>query len=122
MTRRAGRYRGRQWWLALPTLKPLLLQWQQAMTAMSLRLLRWLNWRCRCQTGVRSFVRREAQRAHQTDPLPRAGRHRQRTGRRRAQDSGFLSFLLQDAQKELQVEVSEGQWIDARPREKTPSW
>ncbi|MDQ9479480.1 2-oxoglutarate and iron-dependent oxygenase domain-containing protein, partial [Serratia marcescens] len=29
-----------QWPAALPTLKPLLLQWQQAMTAMSLRLLR----------------------------------------------------------------------------------
>ncbi len=53
-----------QWPAALPTLKPLLLQWQQAMT-------------------------------------------------------GFLSFLLQDEQKGLQVEVSEGRWIDAQPREDT---
>ncbi|VFS90156.1 2OG-Fe(II) oxygenase superfamily [Kluyvera cryocrescens] len=30
-------------------------------------------------------------------------------------DSGFLSFLLQDEQKGLQVEVSDGQWIDAKP-------
>ncbi len=37
---RAGRCRPNQWPAALPTLKPLLLQWQQAMTAMSLRLLR----------------------------------------------------------------------------------
>jgi isopenicillin N synthase-like dioxygenase len=28
-------------------------------------------------------------------------------------DSGFLSFLLQDEQKGLQVEVAPGQWIDA---------
>ncbi|MDQ7770408.1 isopenicillin N synthase family oxygenase, partial [Serratia nevei] len=34
-------------------------------------------------------------------------------------DSGFLSFLLQDEQKGLQVEVSEGRWIDAQPREDT---
>ena len=30
-------------------------------------------------------------------------------------DSGFLSFLLQDEQKGLQVEVAPGQWIDAVP-------
>ena len=30
-------------------------------------------------------------------------------------DSGFLSFLLQDDQQGLQVEVSDGQWIDAKP-------
>ncbi|UNA33991.1 hypothetical protein LOF13_01465 [Klebsiella pneumoniae subsp. pneumoniae] len=30
-------------------------------------------------------------------------------------DSGFLSFLLQDEQKGLQVEVAPGEWIDAVP-------
>ena len=30
-------------------------------------------------------------------------------------DSGFLSFLLQDEQKGLQVEVSPDRWIDATP-------
>ena len=34
-------------------------------------------------------------------------------------DSGFLSFLLQDQQAGLQVEVEEGRWIDALPREHT---
>ena len=31
-------------------------------------------------------------------------------------DSGFLSFLLQDEQKGLQVEVAPDRWIDAAPR------
>ncbi|MBK0875627.1 isopenicillin N synthase family oxygenase, partial [Escherichia coli] len=30
-------------------------------------------------------------------------------------DSGFLSFLLQDEQKGLQVEVAPDHWIDATP-------
>ncbi|BCQ62345.1 hypothetical protein PBOI14_40950 [Pseudomonas sp. Boi14] len=34
-------------------------------------------------------------------------------------DSGFLSFLLQDQQAGLQVEVEEGRWIDAPPRDNT---
>ncbi|WP_283094110.1 2OG-Fe(II) oxygenase family protein [Pseudomonas sp. MWU12-2311] len=34
-------------------------------------------------------------------------------------DSGFLGFLLQDQQAGLQVEVEEGRWIDALPRDNT---
>lgn len=34
-------------------------------------------------------------------------------------DSGFLSFLLQDHQIGLQVEIEEGRWIDALPRDNT---
>jgi len=39
-----------QWPAQLPALKPLLLEWQQAMTGMSLRLLRGFARHCRCRS------------------------------------------------------------------------
>ena len=69
--------------------------------------------------GFRSLVRREAQRTHQTDSLPGAGRYRQRAGRRRAQGLRLSQLPAAGRAKGLQVEVSEGRWIDAQPREDT---
>ncbi|NWD89831.1 isopenicillin N synthase family oxygenase, partial [Pseudomonas sp. K5002] len=109
-----------QWPAALPELKPLLLAWQQAMTQMSLRLLR-------------AFAQALSLPENAFDPLYGAkpnehiklirypGRHAQqsRQGVGAHKDSGFLSFLLQDRQAGLQVEVEEGRWIDALPRPDT---
>ncbi|WP_409285552.1 isopenicillin N synthase family dioxygenase [Pseudomonas protegens] len=109
-----------QWPVQLPQLKPLLLEWQQAMTRMSLRLLR-------------AFAQALSLPEHAFDPLygerpnehiklirypgRAAGQSNQGVGAHK--DSGFLSFLLQDQQAGLQVEVEEDRWIDAPPRDNT---
>lgn len=109
-----------QWPQALPTLKPLLLQWQQAMTGMSLRLLQ-------------AFAQSLALGQEAFDPLygdkpnehiklmryPGQASDESNQGVGAHKDSGFLSFLLQDQQAGLQVEVEEGRWIDALPRANT---
>lgn len=109
-----------QWPEALPELKPLLLEWQQAMTAMSLRLLR-------------AFAQALSLPEHAFDQLygdtpnehikliryPGQAVDTSNQGVGAHKDSGFLSFLLQDQQAGLQVEVEEGRWIDALPRANT---
>ena len=109
-----------QWPEALPELKPLLLEWQQAMTAMSLRLLR-------------AFAQALSLPEHAFDQLygdtpnehikliryPGQAADASNQGVGAHKDSGFLSFLLQDQQAGLQVEVEEGRWIDALPRANT---
>ncbi|WP_413721989.1 isopenicillin N synthase family dioxygenase [Sodalis sp. RH24] len=105
-----------QWPAELPGLKPALLRWQAAMTAMSLRLLR-------------AFAEALSLPADAFDPLygDKPNEHiklirypaRNQTGSSQGvgahKDSGFLSFLLQDRQKGLQVEVEDGHWTDAAP-------
>ena len=120
-TPRWARLQGPNLWPAeLPQLKPLLLEWQQAMTAMSLRLLR-------------AFAQALSLPESAFDPLygdkpnehikliryPGRAPSESRQGVGAHKDSGFLSFLLQDQQAGLQVEVEEGRWIDALPREHT---
>ncbi|KMM78304.1 isopenicillin N synthase family dioxygenase [Pseudomonas deceptionensis] len=109
-----------QWPQTLPTLKPLLLQWQQAMTGMSLRLLQ-------------AFAQSLALGQEAFDPLygdkpnehiklmryPGQASDESNQGVGAHKDSGFLSFLLQDQQAGLQVEIEEGRWIDALPRANT---
>jgi isopenicillin N synthase-like dioxygenase len=109
-----------QWPHDLPDLKPTLLRWQHDMTAMSLRLLR-------------AFAEALSLPKHAFDILygDKPNEHiklihypgRDGTGSDQGvgahKDSGFLSFLLQDRQKGLQVEVEENQWVDAAPIEGT---
>lgn len=106
------------WPPALPQLRPVLLLWQQEMTAMALRLLR-------------AFAQALALPADAFDPLygdkpnehikliryPGRTENTSDQGVGAHKDSGFLSFLLQDRQRGLQVEVAPGQWIDAIPLE-----
>lgn len=106
-----------QWPATLPELKPLLLEWQEAMTRMSLRLLR-------------AFAQALSLRADAFDQLygdkpnehiklmryPGQSSESSHQGVGAHKDSGFLSFLLQDQQAGLQVEIEEGRWIDALPR------
>ncbi|ANS42087.1 isopenicillin N synthase family dioxygenase [Serratia inhibens] len=109
-----------QWPAALPELKPLLLQWQQAMTGMSLRLLR--AFALALSLPDQAFDTLYGEKPNEHIKLIRyPGREATASGQGVGahKDSGFLSFLLQDRQKGLQVEVSEGNWVDAEPREET---
>ncbi|CAI8819261.1 isopenicillin N synthase family dioxygenase [Pseudomonas serboccidentalis] len=109
-----------QWPQALPQLKPLLLDWQQAMTRMSLRLLR--AFAEALSLPADAFDRLYGDKPNEHIKLMRypgqssAASHQ---GVGAHKDSGFLSFLLQDQQAGLQVEVEEGRWIDALPRDNT---
>lgn len=107
-----------QWPEALPHLKPLLLEWQQAMTAMSLRLLR--AFALALSLPEQAFDQLYGDKPNEHIKLIRypgraPGESQQGVGAHK--DSGFLSFLLQDQQAGLQVEVEDGRWIDALPRE-----
>ncbi|CAI0940454.1 isopenicillin N synthase family dioxygenase [Serratia quinivorans] len=107
-----------QWPEALPALKPLLLQWQQAMTAMSLRLLR--AFALALSLPEQAFDPLYGDKPNEHIKLIRyPGRDATTSGQGVGahKDSGFLSVLLQDRQKGLQVEVEEGRWIDAEPLE-----
>lgn len=109
-----------QWPAALPALKPLLLDWQQAMTGMSLRLLR--AFAQALSLPQESFDQLYGDKPNEHIKLMRypgqvPDESNQGVGAHK--DSGFLSFLLQDHQTGLQVEIEEGHWIDALPRENT---
>jgi isopenicillin N synthase-like dioxygenase len=109
-----------QWPAALPTLKPLLLDWQQAMTGMSLRLLR--AFAQALSLPQESFDQLYGDKPNEHIKLMRypgqvPDESNQGVGAHK--DSGFLSFLLQDHQTGLQVEIEEGRWIDALPRDNT---
>lgn len=107
-----------QWPEALPQLKPLLLQWQQAMTAMSLRLLRAFAQALSLPEQAFDPLYGEAPNEHiKLIRYPGRAQGQSQQGVGAHKDSGFLSFLLQDQQSGLQVEVEEGRWIDALPRE-----
>ncbi|TCV92991.1 isopenicillin N synthase family dioxygenase [Biostraticola tofi] len=105
-----------QWPEALPELKPALLLWQQEMTNMSLRLLR--AFAESLSLPVHAFDTLYGDRPNEHIKLIRypgqdATMGTQGVGAHK--DSGFLSFLLQDRQKGLQVEAEPGKWIDAVP-------
>lgn len=104
------------WPEALPTLKPALLDWQRAMTSMALRLLR--AFAEALQLPADAFDELYGSKPNEHIKLIRyPGQHATQSaqGVGAHKDSGFLSFLLQDEQKGLQVEVAPGRWIDAAP-------
>ncbi|WP_236190707.1 isopenicillin N synthase family dioxygenase [Pseudomonas pharyngis] len=109
-----------QWPEALPQLKPLLLDWQQAMTQMSLRLLR--AFAQALSLPEDAFDRLYGDKPNEHIKLmryPGQASTASNQGVGAHKDSGFLSFLLQDQQAGLQVEIEEGRWIDALPRDNT---
>ncbi|BBP76781.1 2-oxobutyrate oxidase [Pseudomonas sp. Ost2] len=108
------------WPAALPQLKPLLLDWQQAMTRMSLRLLRAFAQALSLSEGAFDPLYGDKPNEHiKLIRYPGRTAHESNQGVGAHKDSGFLSFLLQDRQAGLQVEIEEGRWIDALPRENT---
>lgn len=105
------------WPDTLPTLKPALLDWQRAMTSMALRLLR--AFAEALQLPADAFDTLYGSKPNEHIKLIRyPGQHATQSaqGVGAHKDSGFLSFLLQDEQKGLQVEVAPDRWIDAAPR------
>ena len=109
-----------QWPAALPALKPLLLDWQQAMTGMSLRLLR--AFAQALSLPQEAFDQLYGDKPNEHIKLmryPGQAPDESNQGVGAHKDSGFLSFLLQDHQIGLQVEIEEGRWIDALPRDNT---
>jgi len=109
-----------QWPQALPQLKPLLLDWQQAMTHMSLRLLR--AFAQALALPENAFDRLYGDKPNEHIKLmryPGQSSTASNQGVGAHKDSGFLSFLLQDRHAGLQVEIEEGRWIDALPRDNT---
>jgi isopenicillin N synthase-like dioxygenase len=104
------------WPSAQPTLRPTLLAWQDAMTGMALTLLRAFAQALHLPADAFDNLYGEQPNEHiklirypgqqETQSAQGVGAHK---------DSGFLSFLLQDAQKGLQVEVAPDRWIDAAP-------
>ncbi|MEC5318161.1 isopenicillin N synthase family oxygenase [Brenneria populi subsp. brevivirga] len=104
------------WPAALPELKTTLLQWQQEMTRMALRLLR--AFAEALELPVTAFDALYGEKPNEHIKLiryPGQPHDRSRQGVGAHKDSGFLSFLLQDNQQGLQVEVEPGRWIDALP-------
>ncbi|WP_058970989.1 isopenicillin N synthase family dioxygenase [Type-D symbiont of Plautia stali] len=104
------------WPEALPQLRPVIHAWQQAMTAIALRLLR-------------AFAKSLSLPADAFDALygthpnehvkliryPGQAASASQQGVGAHKDSGFLTFLLQDDQPGLQVEVTPDHWVDALP-------
>ena len=105
------------WPEALPQLRPVIHAWQQAMTGVALRLLR-------------AFARSLSLPADAFDALygthpnehvkliryPGQAATASQQGVGAHKDSGFLTFLLQDDQPGLQVEVTPDNWVDAVPK------
>ncbi|MEB8478606.1 isopenicillin N synthase family dioxygenase [Cronobacter malonaticus] len=104
------------WPAAQPSLRPTLLRFQRDMAQMALRLLR--AFAEALQLSPDAFDTLYGEQPNEHIKLIRYP-GQQRTGSNQGvgahKDSGFLSFLLQDAQKGLQVEVAPDEWIDAAP-------
>lgn len=107
-----------QWPAALPELRPLMLRWQREMATMSLRLLR-------AFAEALSLPRNAFDPLYGTHPnehiklmrYPGQAPSGATQGVGAHKDSGFLSFLLQDTHRGLQVEVAPQHWVDAVPLE-----
>ncbi|MBK0031025.1 isopenicillin N synthase family oxygenase [Erwinia sp. S43] len=104
------------WPEALPELKPVLLAWQKAMTTMSLRLLRAFARALELAPDAFDSLYGDKPNEHiKLIRYPGQTAETSSQGVGAHKDSGFLSFLLQDQQRGLQVEVAPDQWVDALP-------
>jgi isopenicillin N synthase-like dioxygenase len=110
------------WPEALPSLKPTLLTWQREMTQVGITLLRAFAEALRLPLDAFDGLYGDKPNEHiklirypgqqETQSAQGVGAHK---------DSGFLSFLLQDEQKGLQVEVSLTAGL-TRPRWRAALW
>lgn len=106
-----------QWPTALPELKPLLLQWQAELTKLSVRLLE-------AFAVVLDQPREAFSSIYQGTPnhlikiirYPGRDATQSEQGVGAHKDSGFLTFVLQEKQKGLEVELDDGRWVGAEPR------
>lgn len=105
-----------QWPAALPQLQPVLTEWQQEMTNVSLALLRAFAEALHLPRNAFDNLYGELPNEHvKLIRYPGQPEEGPRQGVGAHKDSGFLSFLLQDNQPGLQVEVTPGNWVDASP-------
>ncbi|HVW71391.1 MAG TPA: 2-oxoglutarate and iron-dependent oxygenase domain-containing protein [Steroidobacteraceae bacterium] len=105
-----------QWPAALPELRDVVLRWQEAATAVLIRLMRAIS--VALGQAPDALAALYADEPHQLVKLIRyPGRHA--TGGQQGvgahKDADLLSLLLQDEQSGLQVETAEG-WVDVPPR------
>lgn len=106
-----------QWPASLPDFKPVLLDWQELVTAVLVRLLR--AFALALEQSPDAFAPIYDGSPHQLLKLIRyPGRPTEdaEQGVGAHKDSGLLSLILQDGHGGLQVETSDGRWIDAAPR------
>lgn len=108
------------WPNALPELKPILLEWQSELTRLATRLLKAFAVALEQDRDVFETIY-----AGQPNHLIKIIRYpgRDATGSEQGvgahKDSGFLTLLLQEKQKGLEVETEDGRWIEAEPRQGT---
>ena len=107
-----------QWPEALPDLRPVVLEYQAAVTALAIRVLR--AFAASLDQSEDVFEPIYTPEAHQLLKIirypGRSDEDRQGVGAHK--DSGFVTVLLQDEQAGLQVQGQDG-WIDAPPIEGT---
>ena len=99
-----------------PALKTTLLDWQKSMTEMAIVLLRAFAEALNLPADAFDALYGDKPNEHIKlirYPGQQSSQSNQGVGAHK--DSGFLSFLLQDAQKGLQVEIAPDRWIDATP-------
>jgi isopenicillin N synthase-like dioxygenase len=106
-----------QWPQSLPDFKPTVLDWQERVTAVLVRLLR--AFALALDQSADAFAPIYEGSPHQLIKLIRyPGRPTEdaEQGVGAHKDSGLLSLILQDGHGGLQVEAADGRWIDAAPR------
>lgn len=105
------------WPEALPQLRPVMHAWQQAMTAIALRLLRAFAKALALPPDAFDALYGTQPNEHiKLIRYPGQAAEASQQGVGAHKDSGFLTFLLQDDQPGLQVEVSPDHWVDALPK------
>ncbi|MER9295193.1 isopenicillin N synthase family oxygenase [Mesorhizobium sp. M0621] len=105
-----------QWPNALPELQPVLLNWQSELTDLSTRLLQAFAIALEQDKDIFASIYRGTPN-HLIKIIRYPGRDATESeqGVGAHKDSGFLTLLLQEKQKGLEVETESG-WIDAEPR------
>lgn len=104
------------WPAEQPELKTTLLDWPKSMTEMAIVLLRAFAEALRLPANAFDALYGDKPNEHiKLIRYPGQDNTQSNQGVGAHKDSGFLSFLLQDEQKGLQVEVSPDHWIDAVP-------
>jgi len=99
-----------------PALKTTLLDWQKSMTEMAIVLLRAFAEALHLPADAFDALYGDKPNEHiKLIRYPGQQESQSNQGVGAHKDSGFLSFLLQDAQKGLQVEIAPDRWIDATP-------
>jgi isopenicillin N synthase-like dioxygenase len=104
------------WPDALPQLRPVIHAWQQAMTGVALRLLRAFARSLSLPSDAFDALYGTQPNEHvKLIRYPGQAARASQQGVGAHKDSGFLTFLLQDDQPGLQVEVTPDNWVDALP-------